>query len=181
MKKLATSLPLILALGACQPAVDQIQMAPTGGGSTVVETERAARLRARVDGFNAAFHAGDYATVTSVMPPRLVARLAKRSGMSQRELRRLLTDTTAQLMKNTKLHSYSMQTNAPEIHQAGAIHYAILPTTTDLTAYGKRLKQSNNTLAIEEGGKWYLVRVEKPSHEVDIKAAYPELKSANIR
>ena len=57
---------------------------------------------------------------------------------------------------------------------------ALLPTFTALTVSGNRAEQSTTTVAIEDGGLWYLVRVENARIETIVKQAYPALKSVKL-
>lgn len=165
-----------LALAGCQTVP-----APTAAPTQATQQNAQTALQARVDSFNAAFLAGNYNVVTEVVPPRLVTLLAKRTAMSPTALKRLMLTSTQEVMSRATVHSSVMSVPDNAIKTAGGMNYALLPTKTDITVMGTRAKQSTTTVALQDNGKWYLVRVETASHEADLKTAYPELKSVKMR
>lgn len=182
--KLASALALGLSLAACQTTTGQTMTGQSTATPTAEMPDAGAQeaaLKARVDAFNRAFMKEDYDTVISTMPPRLLSLLAKRMGFSNANLRKLLVETTANVMSKATVHSFSMNVPAGSIKKSGAISYALLPTRTDLTVLGSRSKTDTTTVAIMDSGTWYLVRVDSAQNEADVKTAYPELKSVKLR
>ena len=172
-----TALSFGLLLAACQPYAPS---AATASQQAQTASTEQASLQRRIDSFNAGFEAGDYFVVTDVLPPRLLGLMSKRAGMPPSALQKLLLSSTQDVMSSAKVHSSVMTIPEGAIKPAGKLHYALLPTKTDITILGQRRQQETTTVALKDSGKWYLIRVETAQHEADIKTAYPELRAVKI-
>lgn len=64
---------------------------------------------------------------------------------------------------------------------AGSRPYPLLPSTTDITPDGQGMvRASSQTLALEEGGEWWLVRVEDPQQAAVLTQADPEFAGVSV-
>ena len=61
--------------------------------------------------------------------------------------------------------------------------YALIPSHTimEVKARQNRFKASGQTLALMDGGKWYLLRVSEPRQVGMVRAVYPRFKSVEFK
>lgn len=135
------------------------------------------QIEARVDGLRAVVTSGDFAATLDVTPPALRAALAARFGLSETDLRTAMAEAMAPLMESVTLVSFDIDLDAAAARTTpdGARTYLMIPTTTimDVAEIG-RLRVLSDTLALEEGGDWYLIRVEEEFQRTMLEQVYPE-------
>ncbi|HYD27479.1 hypothetical protein [Brevundimonas sp.] len=150
-------------------------------GSPALAQEVTARdreqIEARIDILEQALSGGDFAASLDVTPPALRAALARRFGITEAEMRTLMAEALAPMMADLTFVSYATDVPAAEIRTtpAGGRVYLLIPTTTvmDVRDAG-RLRVRTDTLAIEEAGDWYLVRVQEEAQVSMLREVYPE-------
>ncbi len=150
-------------------------------GSPALAQEVTARdreqIEARIDILEQALAGGDFATSLDVTPPALRAALARRFGISEADLRTAMAEAMGPIMAEVTFVSYEMDVSGAAIHTTptGGRTYLLIPTTTvmDVKDAG-RLRVRSDTLALDEAGEWYLVRVQEPAQMSILRETYPE-------
>lgn len=140
------------------------------------EADRAA-LSARVAEFDAAMVAGDMGGLLRFTPPAVRATLAEMSGLSEAELATALAEAAAASMEGASIEDFAMDVDAatPAETPGGERSYVLVPTVTDIAVEAQGLwRSTTQTLAFEDGGDWWLVRVEDPQQVAILAQAYPE-------
>ncbi|HYC97810.1 hypothetical protein [Brevundimonas sp.] len=136
-----------------------------------------ALIEARIDILDRALASGDFAASLDVTPPALRAALASRLGVTEAEMRTLLAEAMAPMMADVTFVSYKMDVPGAAIHTTptGGRPYLMIPTTTvmDVKDVG-RIRVRTETLAIEEAGDWYLIRVQEAAQVTILREVYPE-------
>ena len=135
------------------------------------------QIEARIDILEQAIAGGDFAASLDVTPPALRAALAGRFGITEAEMRTLMAEALAPMMADLTFVSYDMDVPGAAIHTTptGGRTYLLIPTATvmDVRDAG-RLRVRTDTLAIEEAGDWYLVRVQEEAQVSILREVYPE-------
>ena len=133
----------------------------------ITDDQRAA-LEARVTEFDATMTNGDMAALFAHTPPPVRATLAEMSGMSEEQL--------VEAMQGSSIDGLSMDVDAAvEETPDGSCVYVLIPTTTDVAVEGQgTVHAASQTLALEDGGEWWLVRIDDPQQTMILAQAYPE-------
>ncbi|HBZ45506.1 MAG TPA: hypothetical protein DEO85_15980 [Maritimibacter sp.] len=145
------------------------------------DTADKAAVEATVSEFDTAYSTGDFGTVLDYLPPKLIDYMATQMGSeSQAELKATMAKQMAAFMSDIKIDAFDMNTNRMKTGEAGGRSYAFIPTTTKITAEGKTRTLRNQTLALEDGGRWYVVRIEADQQYNLVKEVYPEFGSVRL-
>ncbi|MGL4238915.1 hypothetical protein, partial [Tabrizicola sp.] len=138
--------------------------------------EGRAAMTERVASFNEIFASGDMGAVFDYMPPKVLESLATQSGVDQATLIEMSKAQIDQAMAMVKIDSFSMDVDAATYQMTpdGSLGYVLIPTETVMTVEGAgKMKATGDTLAFEDGGEWYLARVDDPGQAAILQAAYP--------
>jgi hypothetical protein len=133
-------------------------------------------LAATIEAFDAAMRASDYETVVKTIPPRIMEHIATQTGMEVDALRKTIIDQMKAALAEVKLLSFGMDLqNAKHRQLANGEPYVLIPTETvmDAGAAGK-FKAKSDTLALLDGGTWYLLRVNEAQQVAIMRQVYPE-------
>ncbi len=153
--------------------------ATSAGGAAAPAAEASAaseqNLMAAWGEFERAFAADDFPRVVGAMPPRVLDEIGVIRGQSPAKLRRTMIAQMEEVMREAEVHSVRAAPPPKGVQSANGLPYAILPTTTDMSVYGTRHKNTTNTVALFDDGKWYFVRIADKMADRTLKAAYPEL------
>jgi hypothetical protein len=134
-----------------------------------------ASLKSAVTRFDAAMRGSDYEVVVDTIPPRVLAHIAEQSGMDRGALRTLVIATMKQALATVKLVSFSMDTGKLDQKQLGdGTPYALIPTVTVMDAGTGKISVKSDTLALIDGGAWYLLRVSEAQQIAILRKVYPE-------
>jgi hypothetical protein len=153
-----------------------LMLAPPALAQEVTAADRA-QIEARIDILEQTLAAGDFAASLDVIPPRLRAALARRFGVTETELRRSMAEAMAPITDQVTFVSYEMDVSGAAVHTTptGDRTYLMIPTTTvmDVKDTG-RIRATSETLAIEEDGDWYLLRLQDQTQVPLLREVYPE-------
>ncbi|MEM7695543.1 MAG: hypothetical protein AAF318_13905 [Pseudomonadota bacterium] len=144
--------------------------------------DQSAALDARLSAFEAAVRTSDYAVMVDVMPPRILEGLAAQTGTSVDRWKASFQSMLRQSFEEATLLEFSM---TPERATTGAtgdgIEYALIPTKTQIVmnAVG-RIESSAHTLALFDGGRWYLMRLGDPAQMAELRRAYPGFAAVDL-
>ncbi len=141
----------------------------------LTEAETAA-LGDKVEAFDAAMRAGDYAAIIEVIPPAMLEYIATEANVPADELLAALKGQMDEIFASVELVSFGMDVEAAEEGElADGSPYVLLPTTTVMEAEGMgRIKVDSKTLGLLDGGDWYLVRVSDAAMVGVLRQVYPQ-------
>lgn len=148
-------------LGLSQPAASQDIQSALGPKVALLEQ---------------AITAGDYAIALDVLPPRLIQSMSDRFGMSPEDLRRAAAQASADALDGVQGLTFAMHVDQAAKHLTPDDRrpYWLVPTVTQMSVEGRGIRTTTQTLAIEEDGEWYLIRVADPAQVAMLREAYPE-------
>jgi hypothetical protein len=139
------------------------------------EAEKAS-LATTVEGFDAAMAAGDFETIVKTIPPRVLEHIAKQAGVDVAILRQIVIAQMKAALAEVKLVSFGMDVAAAEHKELpNGEPYVLIPTETVMDAgESGKLRAKSHTLALLDGGAWYLLRVNEAQQVEIMRQVYPE-------
>ena len=139
-------------------------------------------IAARISTFERAFSKGDAAEVIRVVPPRMMSTIAAKRGIPVQDLRRGMIRLTKQATAKVKVVSFGMALDqAKFLTTPSGRPYGLIPTQTVIqTPRGITLQSNTNTLTMEEGGKWYLLRIDDENQIDLMREVYPDFKGVSF-
>lgn len=158
--------PIALALALTLPALPALAF----------DASNDAAIASVFDRLAADISSGNMAGTLDVMPPALLQQMATQVGVSTDQLKEMVATQAAQAMEQVKIEetTYDLDTAQKATSSAGR-DYALIPTRTVMQMGSDRVEATGTTLALEDGGKWYLLRLDSPEHLAMIGQLYPDL------
>jgi hypothetical protein len=141
-----------------------------------------ADIAARIAGFERAFLNGNTNEIVSVVPPRMIASIANDAGVSEDLLRTEMAKLTREATRDVKVVSFGMSLDSAEFltTPTGRV-YGLIPTQTVVqTPGGTQLQSNNQTLTLEDGGIWYLIRIDDAQQIELMRELYPDFKDVSF-
>ncbi|WP_298495002.1 hypothetical protein [uncultured Maritimibacter sp.] len=132
--------------------------------------------------FETAFLARDYEGVLEVLPPKLLDYMSDQLDIPRAELADTMTKQLGIFMSDITIDAFAMDMGAMTTGETpDGMAYAFIPTTTTVTVpdTGKRTL-NNQTLVLEDGGQWYLTRIEMKQQYDMMKGIYPGLEDVPL-
>lgn len=146
---------------------------PTLAWTPTAEQETA--LATRIDSFRAAFEKGDFEAIMAVLPDRLMDVISAQAGVSAEQIKSAMAEMMAQVMAEVELESYSMELDdAQYLTTDSGMQYVLVPTRTRLKVNDMRVEALGYTLALEDEGKLYLLRIDDANQITLLQQAYPD-------
>lgn len=141
-----------------------------------------AAIAQRISNFERAFVSGNTTDVINVIPPRLIAAIAAEGGVSEKELRREMAKLTREVSAKIEIVSFDMALDQATFQTTPSGRpYGLIPTQTVVQAPGgQKLQSDNNTLALEDAGTWYLIRIDEGRQFELMREAYPEFQGVKF-
>lgn len=163
---------LALAVAPAAPALAQ----------DLAAEDRAA-IEARIAQFDAAMAEADFGGLYAYLPPAIRAHMAEQLGVPEGELDALIRSSVGDLFADVTVSEFGMDLDAATFQDTpdGARTYGLIPTVTVMSSPDiGSVRTTAQTVALEDEGQWYLVRVDDPSQAETLQAAYPEFAGATF-
>jgi hypothetical protein len=154
--------------------------------AAAAEIEQADRdaIAARIEQFNSAVGGGNLASTLDYMPARLLDHMASKFGMTTDQLKEATIAAIAATAETVTFESFGMDLDkaAFETTPDGSRVYGLIPTETVMSIEGGgKMRATSETLALEDGGEWYLIRVDEPNQVLMLKEVYPEFADVEFK
>ncbi len=148
---------------------------------TLPATDRA-DIAARIASFERAFVNNNTTEIVNVVPPRMIAAIAQDAGVPEKLLRQEMAKLTREATRDVKVISFGMSLDTAKfLTTPSGRAYGLIPTQTVVqTPDGRKLQSNNQTLTLEDGGKWYLIRIDDPSQIALMHRVYPDFKGVTF-
>lgn len=146
-----------------------------------LEAAEARQMQSAVDGYLRAIGRGEADRVVAALPPRIKNIFAGSAGIEAGQLDAVLTEQTAALLKAATFADFAADVTGVEatdsaLPDGSRVTWAIVPTQfTAANARGKTLNRQS-LLVLNEGGEWYMMRIEGAQQQQLVAIAYPFLK-----
>lgn len=141
-----------------------------------------AAIAQRVTSFERAFMRQNTSEIINVVPPSLIAAIAQDANVPEATLRTAMQTETRNALRQIKVVSFGMSLEqATFLTTPNGRPYGLIPTQTVIEApNGTKLQSNNNTLTLEEGGKWYLIRIDQGRQMELLREIYPDFKGISF-
>jgi hypothetical protein len=119
--------------------------------------------------------ASDFNTIVDAsISPALLDAMAKTYNVPSDQLKPAIIQQMQQAMQTVKVDSYSMDVDSADYEEtADGTPYALLPSEVVMEIGGNKTKSTADTLALLDGGNWYLVNVGQKQQADILKSVYP--------
>lgn len=146
----------------------------------LTDGERTA-LHAQIARFETALKNSDYKTVGETIPPKVLQSIAGHAGISVSQLQSALTTQMQMTLAAVKLLSFDMDESKIQTKEApGDTPYALIPTVTVMDAGEGKIEARSHTLALIDGGEWYLLRINEEKQLAILREVYPSFASVEF-
>lgn len=128
--------------------------------------------------------AGDFAGTLDVIPPAMLAATLERFGVTEAELRQTIDAQMEDALESVTFETFSMAIDdaVPAETPGVGRRYMLIPTETVIAIKDVGgMRSRNQTLAIEDQGKWYLVRIEDQGTIDMLRAVYPDFATIEFQ
>ena len=150
----------------------------------VTEDDRAA-VADLIEQVDAAMGDGDVFAVMGFAPPALLDVIAKPADLPPEKVHEAMNTALKEAMgeAGTKIEGVSVEMRLSEA-EAGQTStgrpYLVVPTETVMKVRGDMHRDESDTLALEDGGKWYLVQIDDVSQLGALLVSYPDFMGADF-
>jgi len=172
MVRFALSLLLATAGMASTPVIAQ----------PISQADRAT-IGERINAFDTMMKEGRTSDSLDFVPPHMLDTIAKKFGVPVATFKSSFGAQIAAVMKDVKFVSFRMDLSAAKegVTPDKSRNYLLVPTETVIETGGAgRLLSKNSTLALKDGGKWYLVRIDSAQQVMMLREAYPEFEGVEF-
>lgn len=147
--------------------------------------EEAGTLDKAASSYLRAVDRGDAAGIVAALPPRVLSVFGAASGIEEKNLEKKLVEQTAELMKATDFRDVAAAAETPvagdaQLADGTPVVWSILKTSFVTEANGQAMMNWQPLLALNEGDKWYFLRVEGPQSKQLAAIAYPFLSDIDF-
>lgn len=146
------------------------------------EVDRAA-IASRVVEFNAMMNDGRIADSLDFLPPRLIRSIAHRFGVPESEVKLLVGKQIADAVAGVRFLSFTMNMQAATVNTTPDRQraYMLIPTESQIAIPDVgALRSQTSTLALQDEGQWYLIRIDSAQQVALLRAAYPEFTGVDF-
>lgn len=141
-----------------------------------------AAVEARIAELDAVVSTGDIAGAVEVVPPRMLRQIASNAGVSENQLLDMIRQQSASISAGMEIESFDIDLDGapPQLTPNGRREYLLLPTTSVIAMGGQTVRSTTSTLALEDDGEWYLIRVDNPQQADLITEIWPEFEGVDF-
>lgn len=146
------------------------------------EADRAV-IAVRVADFGAMMQEGRIADSLDVIPPRLLRSIAQRFGVPETDVKAMVGPQMANAVAGVRFLSFAMDMQAATVATTPGRRraYMLIPTESQIAIPDLgTLRSQTSTLALQDEGKWYLIRIDSAQQVALLRAAYPEFTGVDF-
>ncbi|TPM27467.1 hypothetical protein [Mesorhizobium sp. B2-3-4] len=142
-------------------------------------------LLATVEEFKTAFGANDMGHVFGMTSPKILDYFSSSTGLTVDQLQKQMQAAWDDVQKRVSVESFRMDADGVQYREMeNGTPYALLPTETimilDKDGHKQRVAAHSQTLALLDGSRWYLMRVDEPKQLTIIRKIYPEFEKVEF-
>jgi hypothetical protein len=138
-------------------------------------------LEQTVTNFDNAMTKNDLDTIVGTIPPRLQETLAKQANIDVDTLHKSIVAQMQAALATVKITAFSMDVKGADQHElADGTPYFLIPTTTEMDLNGSKSEAQSRTLALLDGDKWYLLRIDDAAQIALLRTVYPQFADVDF-
>jgi hypothetical protein len=147
--------------------------------------EEAESLNKAVTRYLSSIQSRNAESIVNAIPPRVLNIFAGTAGIEAKDLNAVLEKQTAELMKDSSFTDLTSDQTALDATDATMddgtkVTWVAVPTAFTATVKGKKTRNEQALLALDEGGKWYFLRIDGAQQKMIAALAYPFLANATM-
>lgn len=145
-----------------------------------------AAIRASADRLLEVTLSDDMTPTVDMMAPKIIEAGAKMTSLEPEKFKELMRLQVSQLKNVAQIREAGMSVDEMTWHEAAdGTPYALIPTRTVIAAKAETggtsvFEQESQTLALQDGGTWYLVRASEPAQQQMLFEAYPSMNGIEL-
>ena len=174
----ALAIAVALGLGACAttttPATDSYTT------TTLLSAQDKQSLSARFADFDRDLNRRDIRAVIDYLPPKMIDNLSTEVGVDPDFIKAAAGAMLTGLTRDLKFAGRSDLSQALVGTAGNGQPYALVPGAATITAGKETMIQQSTTLAMRDGGQWYLLGLADDQAVTDLRAAYPEFRGVAL-
>ncbi|WBU58204.1 hypothetical protein [Paracoccus sediminicola] len=167
-----------LGLSACAPT--GTPASESYASTSLLDSGQRQSLADRVAAFDRDLNSGNIAALVSYLPPRMIADLADEMGTSPEFATAAAGAMISGLTSELEIAGRSDISQALIGETDEGRPYALVPGVAQIRAGGQSATQQVTTLALIDGGEWYLLGLSDPETLTDLRRAYPEFRGVAL-
>lgn len=147
--------------------------------------EETHRLGGAVDRYLSATASNDAEVLVASIPPRILNIMAGTAGIEAKDLTPTLQKQVAATLKDTRISDVTSDQSALDatdstMADGTVVTWVVVSTEYTAAVNGKKTRNSEPIVALSEGNKWYILRVNSPKAKIVAAIAYPFLADAKL-
>lgn len=174
----ALALAATLALGAC--ATPGTMATESYASTTLMTPALKQSLNARVNAFDRDLNRGNISAVLDYLPPKMISDMSAGVDADPEFVKAAVGAMLDGMTRELKIAGRSDLSQALVGTTSAGNPYALVPGAATITAGGETMTQQGNTLALLDGGQWYLVGLSDAETVADIRKSYPEFRGVAL-
>ena len=172
------ALAAVLSLGAC--AVTGPMASDSYASTALLDAAAKQSLNARVAAFDRDMNRGDITAVMDYLPPKMLGQLAQEVGADPEFIKAAASAMLTGMTQELKIAGRSDLSQALVGTAGNGAPYVLVPGAARITAGKETMTTQGTTLALQDGGQWYLLGLADAETLADLRAAYPEFRSVAL-
>lgn len=145
-----------------------------------LDAAEAKALDASLGAYLGAIGRSDAKGIVAALPPRVLNVFAGATGVETRKLEATLVDQTEALMKGTTVRDVTadqstLDAEEDDLADGAKVIWVLIPTAFVTETDGAVMRNEQPLLAVEDGEKWYFLRIDGPERQQLAALAYPFL------
>ena len=138
-------------------------------------------LQAQILRFETALKQGDFGVVAESVPPKVLQHIASKAGVDMATLQSAMQAQMQIALASVKFLDFKMDVDKAAYKQApDGTPYVLVPSRSLMETKGQKIEAKTATLALIDGGKWYLVRIDDAQQINIVREVYPSLATATF-
>ncbi len=147
--------------------------------------DEAGGLTRAVDSYRRATMGKNAEKIVATIPPRVVNVVAGSAGIEASKVQKTLIEQTTELMKTSAVSDFvtapgPYEANDAVLDDGTAVVWVVVPAQFVAEGNGKKTRNSQPLLALQEGGKWYFSRIDGPQQQQIVSFAYPFIAGVKL-
>ena len=145
--------------------------------------EATAGFDQRLAEFETTLNEGRIGDMLDFMPPKLLAEVLKQSGVNQKQMKAALQEGWTQTLDTVTLESFAFGEPGPIKSTESGRFYRLIPSELTMSMNDDPdtlVDATSETLALTDGGTWYVVRLDQPPQVELFHKSYPEFESVEV-
>lgn len=172
-----------LALRTLLPMLALLVVAmPSQGSARPLAAGEQTSLASTVASFAQAMKEATFDRIVATVPPRILEHIAKKNGIEAEQIKLGMIEVMRKAFASVRFESFGMDLAAAATKELpDGEPYVLIPTHMAIAHMsGQRVERKTQTLALMDGGTWYLVRISEAPQVAMLREVYPQFATVEL-